>query len=313
VQPIAISRRSIAVAIMAAIYVVYFEFEGLAHYCLSPTYGYPELALAIPPFALHRVTGVLALGGAIFGCWFYVSALFSLLATSRGLAVVLLPFVFLITGIADYYVTRTGVPISSHVMEAVFETNTIEISEAVSWRLMMSLTFSVLLCGVLLWVLWPDLDQATSPGPKVRRALRTIGAGIVAAYALLAPIEGPLAFYPYSLLRASAEYLDDKIEMDRRLARRRDISADGVEWAAPASDDLVVVVVLGESARADHFSLNGYGRPTNPRLEKVANLVSFPDVSACATLTRTAVPCLMTRATASGSGCWCCVPSVENR
>lgn len=53
----------------------------------------------------------------------------------------------------------------------------------------------------------------------------------------------------------------------------------------------VVIFVLGESARARSFSLNGYARETNPRLAR-QGVVSFTHVSACATATAQAVPCI---------------------
>ncbi len=53
----------------------------------------------------------------------------------------------------------------------------------------------------------------------------------------------------------------------------------------------VVIFVLGESARARSFSLNGYPRETNPRLAR-RGVVSFTRFSACATATAQAVPCL---------------------
>jgi len=53
----------------------------------------------------------------------------------------------------------------------------------------------------------------------------------------------------------------------------------------------LVVMVVGETARADHFSLNGYGRETNPRLQNEA-VINFPDVWSCGTSTAQSVPCI---------------------
>ncbi|HBC33290.1 MAG TPA: phosphoethanolamine transferase, partial [Marinobacter adhaerens] len=57
----------------------------------------------------------------------------------------------------------------------------------------------------------------------------------------------------------------------------------------------LVVFVLGETARADHFGLNGYQRDTTPELSKLARqsggtLVNFPRVSSCGTATALSVP-----------------------
>lgn len=51
------------------------------------------------------------------------------------------------------------------------------------------------------------------------------------------------------------------------------------------------VLIVGETARADHFSLNGYGRETNPLLAQDA-VVSFTDAHSCGTATAVSVPCL---------------------
>jgi lipid A ethanolaminephosphotransferase len=60
---------------------------------------------------------------------------------------------------------------------------------------------------------------------------------------------------------------------------------------APASKPPLVVLVLGETARADHFSLNGYARPTNPELAREP-VISLRNVWSCGTSTATSVPCL---------------------
>jgi len=50
--------------------------------------------------------------------------------------------------------------------------------------------------------------------------------------------------------------------------------------------------VVGETARAANFSLNGYARPTNPKLAAHEDLLSFEQVSACGTSTAASLPCM---------------------
>lgn len=54
----------------------------------------------------------------------------------------------------------------------------------------------------------------------------------------------------------------------------------------------LVILVVGEAARADRFSLNGYKRETNPLLKQEKNLVSFSNFSSCGTSTAVSVPCM---------------------
>jgi len=51
------------------------------------------------------------------------------------------------------------------------------------------------------------------------------------------------------------------------------------------------VLVVGETARADHFSLNGYKRQTNRWLSE-DHVVSFHDMTSCGTSTAYSVPCM---------------------
>lgn len=54
----------------------------------------------------------------------------------------------------------------------------------------------------------------------------------------------------------------------------------------------VVVLVIGESARSQNFSLYGYKKNTNPLLSKIPNLFHF-DANSCATYTTAGVKCIL--------------------
>lgn len=71
------------------------------------------------------------------------------------------------------------------------------------------------------------------------------------------------------------------------------IAADAVR-AVPVSGQrpFLAILVVGETARAQNFELNGYGRSTNPRLRRVPDLVNFPNARSCGTATAQSVPCM---------------------
>jgi lipid A ethanolaminephosphotransferase len=50
-------------------------------------------------------------------------------------------------------------------------------------------------------------------------------------------------------------------------------------------------MVVGEAARWDHFSLNGYAKETNPMLKK-EDIINLSNVSSCGTSTAYSVPCM---------------------
>lgn len=68
------------------------------------------------------------------------------------------------------------------------------------------------------------------------------------------------------------------------------IGVDAVQ-DKPTDRRTVGIMVVGETARSDHFSLNGYERVTNPMLERQQDLLFF-DVHSCGTSTAYSVPCM---------------------
>lgn len=59
----------------------------------------------------------------------------------------------------------------------------------------------------------------------------------------------------------------------------------------------IVVLVIGESSRYDHWSINGYHRETSPHLKSFKNIISFDYCFAPANLTEQSVPLLLSTAT----------------
>lgn len=54
----------------------------------------------------------------------------------------------------------------------------------------------------------------------------------------------------------------------------------------------VVVLIVGETARANNFSLYGYERETNPMLSQNSEIITFKNVTSCGTSTAVSLPCL---------------------
>ena len=66
--------------------------------------------------------------------------------------------------------------------------------------------------------------------------------------------------------------------------------------AAAETKPTLMVFVLGETARAENYELNGYSRPTN-QYTKPLEVLSFQDVSSCGTATAFSVPCMFSSLT----------------
>jgi lipid A ethanolaminephosphotransferase len=77
----------------------------------------------------------------------------------------------------------------------------------------------------------------------------------------------------------------------RRSGAPRDPPEPAVRAVTAAHKPTLLVLVVGETARAANFSLNGYPRQTNPELARLA-VVNFPHTAACGTSTEVSLPCM---------------------
>lgn len=75
----------------------------------------------------------------------------------------------------------------------------------------------------------------------------------------------------------------------------------GVDAVVPRAADRppLLLLVVGETARASNFGINGYERPTTPGLQE-REAISFTDVTACGTSTAASLPCMFSHLGRSG-------------
>ncbi len=59
----------------------------------------------------------------------------------------------------------------------------------------------------------------------------------------------------------------------------------------------ILILVIGESARAKNFQYNGYERQTNPFTKDLKNLINFSDFSSCGVITAISIPCMLSNLT----------------
>jgi lipid A ethanolaminephosphotransferase len=70
------------------------------------------------------------------------------------------------------------------------------------------------------------------------------------------------------------------------------IAPDAVRKGVPDAKPLLVVLVVGETARAANFGIDGYARNTTPRLSAIPELINYPKFESCGTATLESVPCI---------------------
>ena len=106
--------------------------------------------------------------------------------------------------------------------------------------------------------------------------------------------------WPFGVMARGVDFYNERVylaELDQRSAAFRFGARKDTADTTPE----IVVMVLGESSRADRWSMNGYHRPTNPLLSRQANLVNLPDVITSVSATRLSVPVIISRKPATQS------------
>lgn len=255
---------------------------------------------ALTETADHRLGLMLTLGLVLVAGTLALLALCHWPRVFRPLATVLV----LATAFNSHFMWQYGVVIDSTMMANVAQTNANEVRDLLSWPLLLAL---LAIAGPALWWIWraPPAPQAALL--RLRHNLGLLALSLaVAAVALLAGYQGLASLMrghkdlryminPMNTLAASGTLLAERgqhaaqpllpVGEDARL---------GASYAAQSRPPLLLVVV-GETARAQNWSLNGYGRPTTPSLtgwHARGGLVNFSQVSSCGTSTQVSVPCM---------------------
>ncbi len=205
---------------------------------------------------------------------------------------------------STYFMLQYGVVIDTTMMANVFNTDAREMRDLLSWPLLLS--FAVLACLPLWWLLrqnivrrpwWP---QAWRNAVCALLALAVLALVTLASFQDLASLmrnhkEVRYLVNPLNVIYASGKLLADQLPRARRQMQAIGLDAKlGQSYAGQQRAPLVVLVV-GETARAANFSLGGYTRQTNPELQQLkaaGGLAYFSAVRSCGTNTQASVPCM---------------------
>lgn len=100
--------------------------------------------------------------------------------------------------------------------------------------------------------------------------------------------------YPFGIPIALDNWWQDRRHLQAAMAQKRAFRFHAYRAAQPGRRQ-IYVLVIGESSRPDHWQLFGYGRPTNPELSTVQNLVPVRDMVSPWPMSIGGVPAMLTR------------------
>ena len=229
----------------------------------------------------------------------------------RPLAKPLLAFVLVLAASASYFSFTYGVFIDKVMIRNVFATDTREAGELVNLTLLAYVGILGLLpaLAVLRVTLVPIGWRREILQRSLALGLTLLGVGSVAVgfyqdHASLLRNHRELRHLltPVNVLAGIGSFTQEATRKERPYEFIGTDATLGARWNVADTKDrpLMLVVVIGETARAQEFSLDGYVRETNPKLAAIPDLINFPDVSSCGTSTAISVPCMFSDLGRSG-------------
>lgn len=227
-----------------------------------------------------------------------VHALLLGLVVNRWVAKPLLSLLLLVTSVAAYYMHAYGIYLNTDMMRNVLQTDGRESSELLSAGLLLPIVSAMVPIALLWRVRVRPRRWTRALGIRVAflcGVLLTGGAGALLSFQDLSSLIRNQKEVRY--LVTPANYL---VSLSQVLLAdppgvkppRVPIGTDArLLPAAAGGKPRLLVVVVGETARAQNWGLDGYARNTTPELAQ-AGVINFSDVTSCGSSTEVSLPCM---------------------
>ncbi len=227
--------------------------------------------------------------------------LLTLLSWGRATKLLLITML-MVSSFVAYFMDTYDVVIDTHMIDNIVQTNINESADLFSFTLILY----VLFIGVIpSWIIYLIQIKNIYFKEILIEKGKILGVAIGMIFIILLAFNKnytsffrehkPLRYYanPGYYLYSIGYYLQKSLSHPYS-----GLQVIGKDAKIPASDvdRELVILVVGEAARWDHFSLNGYSRETNPLLKK-EDIINFTQFSSCGTETAVSVPCMFSSLT----------------
>jgi lipid A ethanolaminephosphotransferase len=156
-------------------------------------------------------------------------------------------------------------------------------------------------------VLWVRVRRATLGRAALGWVLVTAGSAAMVVGLLFTDFRGYASVLrenkellasaqPLAPLAATARYARMMLKSSVIVVAPLGTDARPGTFLSQAPKPVLMVIVAGETARAQNWSLGGYERETNPRL-KARDVLYYPNATSCGTATAVSLPCMFSHLT----------------
>jgi lipid A ethanolaminephosphotransferase len=251
-------------------------------------------SFATYPLNLENLPFIISLTVLLFS----ITIIFLSLVCYRPIIKAVLIFIFVSAASASYFMDSYNIVIDTAMIQSALETSSAETRDLITMHFLLYIVFLGLLPALII----SRIDITTLPlktaifsrakliGTSTAVLLITI-TSFSSHYTTFFREHKNLRYYanPLTFLYSSGVLVNDSLGKDSAAP----VQQVGLDARIPTSDihRELVILVVGETARADHFSLNGYERNTSPRLAE-KSIASFQNMRSCGTATAISVPCM---------------------
>lgn len=214
----------------------------------------------------------------------------------------LLTLLLLLAAFASYYEWQFGVVIDPSMVTNVLQTDVREARDVLSLNLFLFVLGLAVLPAAWLWRQPVAAEASCWRALAVRLALMGVAATVlvVSVLAMYQPLASLMRNHtqvrylmnPLNSIWATGAVAARHFQKPKQL---QSIGLDAVWGGQVGAKPKVVLLVVGETARAANFQLNGYARATNPLLAKRPDVISFSQVASCGTSTAASLPCMFAK------------------
>ncbi len=227
----------------------------------------------------------------------FIILFFTILSSKYSTKAILI-LLLIASSFSSYFMNSYHIVIDEDMLQNILETNFQESLDLFSINMLLY----VLLLGILpaYLVLKAPITYAsftTESWSKIKVIaiiaviLTSMFFGFSKAYTSFVREHKPIRYYinPLYYLFSTGKYLANLSKVNSQ-----PLKIIGAQATIPSNANRkpkLIIFVLGETARADRFSLNGYQRNTNAYLS-TEKVTSFTNMQSCGTSTASSVPCL---------------------
>ncbi len=215
---------------------------------------------------------------------FGIFPVFYLLSINKYVFVLIYPIICTLSGLLTYFRYTAGSIFTTMILDAALDNDTKISQELISHWLVLTMLFSFLVAVGFAVYRFRKMQAVPYPALHVFVALLWLGL----VFRMPRVVRPMTERIPMNLYFIPQRYFSEKkTALTYREAFPCTVSCP--------DDKPLVVLILGESLRADHLGLNGYERNTTPLLS-AEDVISFPHIYSTYTHTNPSIAHIMTRA-----------------